>query len=324
MLSATSAYSQDIHFSQIFNSPLNLNPANTGAYNSDYRLVLNHRNQWNSFTNAYSTMSASFEYKRKSKIKLLDNAGIGFLINNDRAGDGNLATTGFHIPIAGTRKFLDSNLELSAGIMAGFNQLSIDFNNFYFGTQFDGNVYNPDLPSYESLEQEKFIYFDLSAGVSASYNINKFKITSGISLYHLNQPSVSFLLSPSIMRSLQSTYMMVNYAANSIYNLSFSYINRMQGSYRENLFGSLVTIRNNNVLFHSFSAGVFFRNKDAVILMTHINVNDIQIGLSYDINISELSNASKGRGGFEFSLIYLMSFTKPSFYYPPKPCPDFI
>ena len=49
---------QDLHFSQYFNAPLLINPANTGfAPDVDYRVGINYRNQWASITpNPYKTM----------------------------------------------------------------------------------------------------------------------------------------------------------------------------------------------------------------------------------------------------------------------------
>ena len=54
------ARSQDLHFSQYFNTPLLVNPANTGfAPDVDWRAGINYRNQYSSLTaNPYKTMSA--------------------------------------------------------------------------------------------------------------------------------------------------------------------------------------------------------------------------------------------------------------------------
>ena len=51
-------YSQDLHFSQFFNSPLSTNPANTGFIpDGDYRLGVNYRNQWSAIMAVpYKTM----------------------------------------------------------------------------------------------------------------------------------------------------------------------------------------------------------------------------------------------------------------------------
>ena len=55
----TSLKSQDLHFSQFFNSPLTTNPANTGFIpDADYRLGLHYRTQYsNIMAVPYRTMS---------------------------------------------------------------------------------------------------------------------------------------------------------------------------------------------------------------------------------------------------------------------------
>src|SRR5688500_20365843 len=55
-----SAFSQDLRFSQFFNSPLLTNPANTGFLpEGDYRIGFNYRTQWASMTAApYTTRRA--------------------------------------------------------------------------------------------------------------------------------------------------------------------------------------------------------------------------------------------------------------------------
>ena len=53
------AQGQDVHFSQFYNSPLTINPANVGAFNGDIRAHSNYRNQWSSIQSAYKTYSFS-------------------------------------------------------------------------------------------------------------------------------------------------------------------------------------------------------------------------------------------------------------------------
>src|SRR5687768_14072939 len=54
-----SGWSQDLHFSQFFNSPLTTNPANTGFIpDADYRIGANYRNQYiNVMSVPYKTIS---------------------------------------------------------------------------------------------------------------------------------------------------------------------------------------------------------------------------------------------------------------------------
>ena len=63
LLSIGAVQSQDIHFSQFYASPLNLNPATTGVLSCDLRFSAIYRNQWASVLNsrAFSTFSAGVE-----------------------------------------------------------------------------------------------------------------------------------------------------------------------------------------------------------------------------------------------------------------------
>ena len=53
------AWGQDLHFSQYYNTPLLVNPANTGFNpDFDFRAGVNYRNQWASVGSPYKTTSA--------------------------------------------------------------------------------------------------------------------------------------------------------------------------------------------------------------------------------------------------------------------------
>ncbi|MFN7275608.1 MAG: type IX secretion system membrane protein PorP/SprF, partial [Bacteroidota bacterium] len=59
ILSSSRSWGQDIHFSQYYNAPLLVNPANTGFNpDFDYRVGVNYRSQWANIGSPYKTMSA--------------------------------------------------------------------------------------------------------------------------------------------------------------------------------------------------------------------------------------------------------------------------
>jgi len=61
--------SQDIHFSQYFNTPLIINPALTGVFGGDQRAMLAHRNQWASVASPYKTYGASFDTRLLKRVE---------------------------------------------------------------------------------------------------------------------------------------------------------------------------------------------------------------------------------------------------------------
>jgi len=92
VLGSTSLKAQDIHFSQFYLSPLNLNPAMTGVMNCNVRLVANYRNQWSSVLkqNAFKTYSAS--YDQRIAVGRYDFVGIGGSFWGDKAGESEFST----------------------------------------------------------------------------------------------------------------------------------------------------------------------------------------------------------------------------------------
>src|ERR1700752_1423563 len=122
-------FSQDIHFTQYYFSPLSLNPANTGNYDGDYRGMINYRSQWKEIDRAYKTMSAGADmnfYPMNQKVS----GGLYFI--NDKSG-GNLVQNKIFVSAAAHKKLAGFNLHF--GIQPGVVMKSIDFNSHSFPDQ---------------------------------------------------------------------------------------------------------------------------------------------------------------------------------------------
>ena len=68
---------QDIHFSQFYMSPLNLNPALTGIMNCNMRVSSNYRNQWSSVLKADAFKTYNVSYDQKIPVARADYFGLG-------------------------------------------------------------------------------------------------------------------------------------------------------------------------------------------------------------------------------------------------------
>ncbi|MFZ7168732.1 MAG: type IX secretion system membrane protein PorP/SprF [Bacteroidota bacterium] len=75
----------------------------------------------------------------------------------------------------------------------------------------------------------------------------------------------------------------------------------------------------NNFKNFRFSAGVFYRNKDAVIARIGAGIGNLDAGFAYDFNTSDLKRASNGRGAYEVALSYIITKVKPLKKNPPCP-----
>ena len=87
-------HAQDLHFSQYYNAPMLLNPANTGLLqDKDWRAGLQYRNQGGTIPVPYNTFSAFADFgllRNKWETSWL---GAGLAVWRDVAGNGNLALT---------------------------------------------------------------------------------------------------------------------------------------------------------------------------------------------------------------------------------------
>ena len=305
-------FSQDIHFSQFDASPLNLNPAQTSDINHDFRIVLNHRNQWQSVTVPYLTVSGSFEGKMHLlKNKLKGYWGYGLLINADKAGDGDFGTTqiklstAYHHPLK--NKYLNT---ISVGMNIAYNYQSIDFTKFYFGNQFNGTYYNPNLPNDEVFQQNSISYIDFSTGLQLKGAINKTPFIFGLAYNHLNHPQQSFDNANIQLDGKLNTYLFSDFRITSANYLQPSVYYYQQGILKELSYGVLFLHKTPSIIIPTVFIGGWIRHKDAVIIKGGFDYKQFRIGLSYDINFSKLTVASQGRGGYEISIIYM--FDKPA------------
>ncbi|HOK37468.1 MAG TPA: PorP/SprF family type IX secretion system membrane protein [Bacteroidales bacterium] len=320
-------FAQDIHFSQFFAAPLFTNPANTGLFDGDLRFVLNQKNQWNSFTNAYRTFGGSVDAAYKINKINYSESGSGILLNQDIAGDGRFSTTQIYLNSALRFKYGNNNkFKTGIGIQIGYTFHSINFNNFTFGEQYDGEQFDPNRPSNEVWDFNRFNYLDFGSGIVFSYNHSpKLDVGVSISANHINRPKRTFLEnSNSILPVKWTLNFFGEYNFKDDLWIEPLILYHQQQKYTELNLGGILRFNYNPLSFQSFSFGLLLRARDAGIVVFGLNYNNLRFFISYDINISKLSAISKGRGGTEFSLIYIFSKIRPFDAPHYRKCPDFI
>jgi type IX secretion system PorP/SprF family membrane protein len=320
-------HAQDIHFSQFFASPLNTNPANAGNFEGDYRVAFNNKNQWNTFTNAFTTFAGSFDTGFSNLFFDGSKAGVGIQLNNDMAGDGKLGTSQFYLN-ASYYFPIDKNKQFNLGLAfcGGYVIHGINFNNLTFGNQYSGEQFDPNLPAGEAWAYDKISYPDFGSGFNLIYNYNpKLQVQAGFSVMHINSPGKSFYED-------SDAYLPIKYTINATgeYNLKDDlwvepqFLAMLQQDYREYNIGALMRFDYNPVSLQSIYFGALVRTRDAGIVVFGLKYHNVRMSLNYDINLSKLSTISRGKGGVEFSIIYIFLKPRPfeSPYY--RKCPDFI
>ena len=164
------ASSQDVHFSQFFETPLWRNPSLAGIYNGDIRVQAVYRDQWNSVTNAYRTGSLNAEFKMPVK-KSNDFVTTGLEVLYDRAGT--IGWTSSHVlPVLNYHKSLSNerNQYLSLGFMGGWVQRRFDPSKVTTNSQYDNGGIG------ENFSNTQYNYVDGSVGMSYNstlgFNVN--------------------------------------------------------------------------------------------------------------------------------------------------------
>lgn len=318
---------QDIHFSQFFATPLNTNPANTGYFDGDFRLIFNNKNQWQSFADAYRTFAFSFDAGFENFLIKKSISGIGLQVNTDIAGSGKLMTNQFYLNMSYYFPLnKDKNIFLGIGAAPGYVLQQIDFNRLTFGTQYQNEVYNPDNDPDEIFATNKINYFDVGCGINFVCEKNpKFQPQIGLSIFHLTQPYKSFSLNSN--RFLPIKYMVnakINWQVVEKFWLEPMFLFMFQDKYSEYTVGLMSRYEHALSGFQTLYFGVTCRAKDAAILYLGAKYQNISVFINYDINFSKLTTISRGKGGFELSIMYVIARKKTfvSPYY--RKCPDFL
>ncbi len=315
------SFAQDIHFSQTYMTPLELNPANAGT-EYDVRGILNYRTQWSSVsTQPFVTMMAAYDMNfKKSSSKIGYFAG-GIFLFKDKAGDSKMNQTNANLAIA-YHVNLDDKNTLGLGIQGGYFQRNVDLNTLKWGNQYDGFNYNSQISTGESIGNYSVAAPDFASGLTWTYRKgerymsgnNQLLIISGLSIQHINKPKIEY-------RSIVNDpfyYRWVGHATaiigipNTKISILPSAVYLHQGSLNEILVGTNFSYRfkeaskyTGNLKGGTIGMGVEYRLQDAFIITSFIEIANYSIGLSYDLNTSSLSGASKNNGGFEIALRYV-------------------
>ncbi|MGD0711817.1 MAG: PorP/SprF family type IX secretion system membrane protein [Bacteroidales bacterium] len=318
---------QDIHFTQYYTSPLNLNPGMTGFFDGTQRYTFQNKTQWESVTVPFTTLSASCDMPILKRYLKHDLFGGGIVIYRDQEGDSKYGTTQVNLSLSYIRSVSTLNNQfVSFGLQAGAAQRTIDYSQLIFDDQWDGTSFNPALSNNEQFATRNFFFFDLSAGSYWSiiqHNGNQF--SAGVSLFHINKPRQSLFGNNDVRLARKplingNALLMVT----DKIKLCPGILIMHQETYNEIDIGSLVKyiVVPAEVNYLALSFGLYYRVGDAFNLIAGLDYHDFALGVSYDINSSNLVPASHYRGGFELTLMYIVNKNKKN-YVKKIPCPIF-
>ncbi len=306
---------QEIHFSQYMNSNQLINPALTGMFRGDIMAQVQYKDQWNSWNNGYKTYAVGFEAPIKKDLYKKGSLALGINVCSDKAGSADFNTNLFNMSLSNIVR-LNSYNNLSVGFNFGYAKRSIDLNKLQWGSQYDPDFgYNSSLPTYENDILDESGNIDLSAGVAWNYynQESDLEIKLGASLFHINKPNISLASDDQIEQNHKSVIHAESKLPFNNDMVEFSAYYIMQGPLTEFVGGAMYkkrisTTNSNEKINGELILGSYYRFNDAFIPLVGFGVENYQLFLSYDINISTLSTASNYNGGLELTF----RFTTPN------------
>lgn len=320
ILSGTFGFSQDIHFSQIAETPILLNPASTGAFEGWERIIVNHRNQWLGANTQFMTTSLAVDLNLlKQATKNKAHLGLGLQFFNDIGGDAKFGTRNLLINASGIVP-LNANHQISGGLQIGFGHRSGDIGKLYWGNQFNGEEFNTNIASGEINKLNSFFYPEVGVGVYYTFKNkqggfardNMMAINAGFSVLHVNIPRMKYLGGNEerlAMKFVLHGDFLKDFSG-SKWSIFANFAQFFQGPHWETIIGAKARYRFSQgskiTTFKQdayFAIGASVRVKESFIPMMEVFIKGFKIGLSYDVITSKIRKAYGG-GSFEVSLSY--------------------
>lgn len=304
-VTCVTAWAQDPQFSQYYAAPLYLNPGFTGI-TPQQRLVFNHRIQWPSLPQAFTTYAASYDIF-VNELR----SGFGFLFTTDKMGTAGWRTTTAGMLYSFKVKISDK-IVFSPGLYFGYGSNGLDRTKVRLGKDLDVEYNQPGSsldPAVDRLGRSS--YFDFGSG----FLIYSKSLWLGASFSHMNKPNIS------VLNNVSRLPMKTTIHAGAKLDLNGGLRNGGRSSYLTPSFiyrtqGSSFSQLDLGVNYHidPISIGVWYRGKpfeqtvinsvaqDALILTLGLYFKQLTVGYSYDFTISELQTASGG--AHEVSIIF--------------------
>ncbi|HEY9703285.1 MAG TPA: PorP/SprF family type IX secretion system membrane protein, partial [Allocoleopsis sp.] len=233
--------SQDIHYTNIGYSPLNLNSALTGGFNGDSRFSGSFRSQWSGVPVSYVTFSGSYDMRLGDPLKNPDRPwSIGGLVNYDVAGWSSLSNLNFNL-FGSYGIAIAKGQRLTFGLTGGFDQRRFSTSQLTFDDQYQNKQFNSGITSKDiGIFDRTRSFFDLGTGVNYSYQKpgKRSTLNVGYGMFHLNRPVTSFKDQEAVKLNVRnSLYFMTNVQASRNFDILLDAYGQWQGPHRELLAG---------------------------------------------------------------------------------------
>lgn len=283
ILSLATYAQQDPQFTHFFLNRLNYNPAFAGTEDK-FCAVGIYRSQWIGFSGNENQLGVPIGANPNTGLlsingPLSKKIGVGLNIYRDEQAFSN------QLSAMGSFSYIhtfDNASKLSGGLGVGFIQRGIDGSNLVAKDQGDALV-----PTGNVVGQALDLNFGLYYTMPTLWRFNNFY--SGYSMTHLNRPTVTMANNSESM--VLHHYIMAGaaYDINSSFTLEPNImIKRDRAKWSADI--NAMVMWNNKL-----RGGLTYRSEDAVSILLGYRINnDLQVGYSYDITTSNITQYSSG------------------------------
>jgi type IX secretion system PorP/SprF family membrane protein len=295
------ATAQDAHFSQYFSAPLTLNPSLTGQFNGSVRVAGVYRSQWQAIDYG-SSFGVSVDTRKKGW-------GFGLTVMDLKGGPldfsyfSALASVSYDL----TYKRKSPNHFIVGG-QVGMLSKSVSTKNSTFGSQ-----YLPSFGFEETNDSGENIGNPNASGLDVNLGAfwfngaagRKYSPFAGVSAAHITDTDLAFGSEEDKVGMRLAGHGGVKIRVRKKLDITphFQYLYHLNKP-TDWIMGfnfAYGIIDTRTVLV----GGVSYRMDDSAIPYVGLLYNDFQFGISYDVNLSALSDVGKNKNAVELSFIYI-------------------
>lgn len=291
---ATILVGQQRNLTQFYNAAIYTNPAEAASDHS-LRFSANYRKQWPSIGTGYQTKVFAVDLTHGS-------LGYGLVFASNDAGEMSLRTNQFLFNVSNQLK-LNRISSLSYGMQFGLMQYNLNTSQYKFENQYSiENGYNPNASNGENFKGN--VSNDFTGGFGLIWRNKKYAWKPKVSLAINNlihARKTIFVASESNQRTLINTSVSFDKKLSRRTSLHPYLFYAIQKNAANFLVGSSLQYALDSLKNVQFGLGA--RNKDAFIAYMGIQILNVQLGFSYDINFSKLVPGTSGVGAYELSAI---------------------
>ena len=268
---------QDPLFSQYYVNGLYINPAMNSAKGNS-KASMQYRSQWAGKEYRFSTYAASLEVAFEKS-----NSSIGFMAVSDETRNNYLHNSTFSFVYA-YKIQLNNKWLLQTALQLGMGQNKLS-NDLIFEDQL--SLEGPAaVRSQEQFADESLIYPDFSSGVA----ILSQKFYMGLAVHHMNEANQAF-------RDSYTNKLKRKYTLHGGFKVSRKTPGRMKTYYSPNLIiqkqGTNVSYSLGNYFYNNgFTAGLWYRWKDAIVAGFGYELDKLKISYSVDFGVQQFISNS--------------------------------